>query len=167
MQAGRSATVVYRFENGWTVELVNGPAELRREGELMRNCLSPYHWSDWFEVLSIRDPKGRPQINLAVVDGLLVHGPKGKARRPLRSREQEMVDEFLNALGIGSASEQLCTEERRALDAVLEMLWYSTDVQQEESEGRLVSLLRRARLLPLWLPPRPFRACWTKAKPRA
>jgi hypothetical protein len=150
-------------DNGWTVDVVTGPEELRREGELMRNCLSRYHSVDWFEVLSLRDPRGRPRVNIGVVDGMLVHGPEAKARRPLSPREQGMVDEFLDVFGIDPAPEQVCVEERRALDTALESFWYSADVLQEEAEGRLGMLLRRIRgYLPFWMR-RPVRGGLTDA----
>jgi hypothetical protein len=75
--------VVYRFEDGWTLERVRTREDLFQESRLMRNCAgSTMPLTE--PLLSLRDPKGRPHLNVKLQPSGRVVEIGGKASGPIK-----------------------------------------------------------------------------------
>jgi hypothetical protein len=92
--------VVYRWPDGWTLERVGTEHDMELEGTLLKNCFrDPKSWpleltDSRFdcdcELLSLRDPRGRPHAGIALEDGVLVE-LAGKANGRLKWEYAERI----------------------------------------------------------------------------
>jgi hypothetical protein len=109
--------VVYQYANGWTLEQVVTPADQRREGELMGNCAGEY-LQCWARarravvargeylppvpervMLSLRDPRGRPHVDVIVLDGEVLN-IEGRACTEVKFQYVRMIGDFARAAGV-------------------------------------------------------------------
>lgn len=96
-------TVLHRFADRWTVELVRTDSDLDLEGRLMRHCLNAErgqaaHAIAHDAIASLRDPAGRPHVTL-IVGGGAVMGI-GRSCSRLKSALADRVAEYANAAGL-------------------------------------------------------------------
>jgi hypothetical protein len=75
--------VVYRFEDGWTLERVTTREDLFQESRLMRNCAGTT-MPLTEPLLSLRDPRGRPHLDVKFQRSGRVLEIGGKAQGPIK-----------------------------------------------------------------------------------
>jgi hypothetical protein len=75
--------VVHRFEDGWTLERVRTREDLFQESRLMRNCAGTT-MPLTEPLLSLRDPKGRPHLDVKFKRSGRVLEIGGKAQGPIK-----------------------------------------------------------------------------------
>jgi hypothetical protein len=81
--------VLARFEDGWTVECVRDRDDLMQESRLMRNCAGIIPASE--SLLSLRDPQGRPHLDVKLVAPGIVAEIAGKANGPIKPAYAERL----------------------------------------------------------------------------
>jgi len=92
--------VVYQYANGWTLEQVVTLADQKREGELMGNCAGEYlPWCPEHVMLSLRDPRGRPHVDVIVYGGEGIE-IEGRACTEVKFRYERMIGDFARAGGV-------------------------------------------------------------------
>jgi hypothetical protein len=84
--------VVYRFEDGWTLERVTTREDLFQESRLMRNCAGTT-MPLTEPLLSLPDPQGRPHLDVKLQRSGRVLAIGGKAQGPDQARIRSTATE--------------------------------------------------------------------------
>lgn len=96
--------VVYAFDDGWTVQRLVDPEQLKVEGEVMQHCVGTYCptvASGETIIYSLRDPAGKPHVTMEMRPGFKRFiQVQGKQNAPPLPQYQERVDEFAEAQGL-------------------------------------------------------------------
>lgn len=91
--------VVYRFEDGWTVERLTTPEQLTAEGQEMQHCVGEYVHNvetGHSQILSLRDPQHRPHVTMEWWERQRrFYQVRGKQNRPPVDSYARRVREFI------------------------------------------------------------------------
>lgn len=98
----RPGAVVYSWDDGWTVQRLSTPAQLRDEGAAQGHCVGEAEYVRAVRhgratIYSLRDASGVPQVTVEVDCRGRVVQAKGAGNRSPRYDEVRRVDQFLNS----------------------------------------------------------------------
>jgi hypothetical protein len=93
--------IVFKFDDGYTIQKLTTDEQLDKEGDVMQHCVGSYcaavRRGDSV-IYSLRDPKGKPHVTIEFDPGLrMVKQVKGKQNDDPAPKYQEYVDRFLES----------------------------------------------------------------------
>lgn len=106
-EAVPQGTVVFTWDDGWTIQQLVDPEQLEAEGEVMQHCVGDYCEgvaAGETQIFSLRDPKGRPHATIEYASDITrlvqVQGKQNQAPKP---EYQARVDEWAKDKGVAPA----------------------------------------------------------------
>lgn len=107
-EAARRDNVLMEFGDGYRVVLVTSAKDLRTEGDRMRHCVGNYvtDLNYGVDILSLRDPRGRPHVTMEVAGGRTLKQIKGKANGPVAPRYRSYVAALIQELALVLAGDR-------------------------------------------------------------
>ena len=117
-------TVLYQFDDGWTVQQLETPEQLYDEGEAMQHCVgSDDDYCEQVEeaqviIYSLRDPSGNPHVTMEYdPEERRFEQIKGKQNDPPQEKYAERVRQFIAAeLDSEPVGMMMAGAEPRSLD---------------------------------------------------
>lgn len=87
---------------GWTIQKVSDPHDLKCEGNKMNHCVGRY--SDHvrkgeYRIFSLRDPQNQPHITIGMLEDNTVFDYEGRGNSNPTDRYREMIKEWFLSLG--------------------------------------------------------------------